>query len=570
MRRSATRPARGLACLALALLGSVGCDPKAGFESAAGAIDPNQKSYIDGPGSRLAAGPFNTVGIDLDVDTQVHLLARRRDDQGTSMTLFGQDAQTGCTIAPNAATWFASKPAAKPYRLLPFFSARDEYGMGTLKFSTIDCQVEPYEIDNALGPSEPELGQGFLVRQGGGLVLADPWQQTTTPIVTEFRRLLPAGSRLLIWGDSQLIAFDKDLSELARFGNHVTAVTDLGFLGGAFAVEDDDGLHTLTVDWDAQGFAFTSIDPDACALGSATSDVDWVTVHSPCSDDHLVAELLDPSGSTEVQRVPLAVRADSRTAKIEPLAYTGGTSPVDLVAYYLEDVDPASGLGTLFATAANGAIMQVGTNAALERAFLLGKGEPWTGVALVNVQAGLGQLVRWAWDGSEETLAENVDRAASASGILADYDGHSGNVLTVDMHGDTAVEQVGAPPFNTTLRSINYGWALRLEHFDGVTGDLTLAKDLSRSSAYETVAARVPPNQYQFTTIVPLPGFAYIGDFNEKTQTGTLFVQNLQLGSTLTVAKNVSDFVATNYPLPGLLYAVPIGNDAGLWFARAK
>jgi len=568
MRRSATRPARGLACLALTLATSLGCDPKAGFESAAGAIDPNQKSYVDGPGSRLAAGPFNTVGIDLDVDTQVHLLARRRDDQGASMTLFGQDAQTGCTIAPNAATWFASKPAEKPYRLLPFFSTRDAHGVGTLKFSTIDCKVEPYEVDNALGPSEPELGQGFLVRQGGGLVLADPWQQSTTPIVTEFQRLLPAGSRFLIWGDSQIIAFDKDLSEIARYGNHVTAVTDLGFLGGAFAVQDDDGLHTLTVDWDAQGFVFTTVDPKACALGPTSSDMDWVTVHSPCSDEHLVAELIDPSGSTAVQRLPFAVQTDSRTAKIERFADTVNNHPDDLAAYYLEDVDPATGLGTLSAVTADGALLQVGTNAALERAFLLAKDDPWTGVALVDVQAGLGRLVRWAWDGSEETLAENVSRAASAAGILADYDGHSGNALTVDMHGNTAVQQVGAPAFNTTLRSINYGWALRLEHYDGVTGDLTLAKGLS--TTYQTVASRVPPNQYQFTTIVPLPGFAYLGDFSEKTQTGTLFVQNLDLGSTLTVAKNVSDFVATNYPLPGLLYAVPIGKDAGLWFARAK
>src|SRR3954471_12239095 len=110
MRLDSRRQATGLACAAW-LLGCVSaCDPKAGFESAAGAIDPNVKSYIDGPGTRLAAGQFSTIGIDFDVDTQVHLLARRRDDLGTTMTLFGQDAQSGCTISPNVATWFAAKP----------------------------------------------------------------------------------------------------------------------------------------------------------------------------------------------------------------------------------------------------------------------------------------------------------------------------------------------------------------------------------------------------------------------------------------------------------------------------
>src|SRR5450432_284311 len=264
MRLSSRRQATGLACLTLSLWWSIGCDPKAGFESAAGAIDPNEKSYVDGRGTRLTSGPFNTVGIDCDLDTQVHLLARRRDDLGTSMTLFGQDAQTGCTIAPNSATWFAYKPAAKPYRLLPFFESRDATGAGTLRFSSIDCKIEPYSLDHAFGPSDPELEQGFLVRQGGGLVLADPWSATTTPIVTDLQRLLPIGPRFLVWGDSQVIAFDRDLGELARFGNHVTAITDLDF-GGAYAVLDDDGLHALIPDSNGQDFSFKTIDPEACA-----------------------------------------------------------------------------------------------------------------------------------------------------------------------------------------------------------------------------------------------------------------------------------------------------------------
>ncbi len=566
MRLSSRRQTTGLACLALSLGSGIACDPKAGFESAAGAIDPNEKSYIDGPGARLTAGPFNTVGIDFDLDTQIHLLARRRDDHGTSMTLFGQDAQTGCTIVPNSATWFASKPSAKPYRLLPYFESRDATGAGTLHFSSVDCKIEPYSLDNAFGPSAPQLEQGFLVRQGGGLVAADPWSGTTTSVVTDLRRLIPIGSRFLVWGDSQVIAFDSDLTELARFGKNVTAVTDLDF-GSDFAVQDDDGLHALIPDWSGPGFSFKLIDPDACALGTTGADVAWVVVHSPCSDDHLVAESIDPTGVEDVQRLPFAAQADSQSAKIVRFS-TSTASSTDLVVYYLKDLDPSTGLGTLFAAKPDGQPVEVGTSAAIERAFLLEKGSAWTGFALVDVQAGLGRLVRWQWDGVQETLAENVDRTANVPGFLANYDGHAGDVLSVDVHGDTAVQQSGAPPFSTTLRSSDYEWAVRLEHFDGVTGDLTLAKGLD--SSFETVARRVPPNQYQFTTIIPLPGFAYLGNYDETSLTGTLFVQNLTLGSTLTVAKNVSDFVATNYPLPGILYAIPVGQNAGIWFARAK
>ncbi|HWZ91865.1 MAG TPA: hypothetical protein VNW92_23540, partial [Polyangiaceae bacterium] len=459
MRLDSRRSAAGLACLALLLGGGVACDPKAGFESAAGGIDPNEKSYIDGPGSRLAAGPFNTVGIDFDADTQVHLLARRRDDLDTSMTLFGQNAETGCTIAPNTSTWFAMKPATKPYRLLPYFESRDASGAGTLRFSSIDCKVEPYTLDNALGPADPELDRGFLVRQGGGLVLADPWDATTIPIVSDLRRLIRIGSEFLVWGDSQVIAYDNDLNELGRFGNHVIAMTDLDN-GAAFAVEDDDGIHALILDWNGPNFSYDIVDKDACALGP-TNQFGWVVVHSPCSDDHLVAENFGVPGAPALERQAFNAEGDSRSATIEG---EPGQAPSTLTAYYLEGVDASTGLGTLFATQPDGPALQIGVNAALERALSLQESTSWAGVALVDVQAGLGRLVRWAWDGTEETLAENVDRAATGPGILANYDGHTGDVLSLDTQGDVSTVQTGAPPFNTTLRGNDYTWALRLEH----------------------------------------------------------------------------------------------------------
>jgi hypothetical protein len=567
MRLDSRRQATRLACSALLLLCNDACDPKAGFESAAGAIDPNQKSYVDGPGSRLAAGPFNTVGLDFDLDTDVHLLARRRDDLGTSMTLFGPSAQNGCTIAPNTSTWFASKPATKPYRLLPYLESRAANGLGTLRFSSVDCKVEPYTLDNALGPIDPPIDRGFLVRQGSGLVLADPWNGTTEPIVSDLRRLILVGSQFLVWGDAQLITFDNDLNVLGRFGNHVTAITDLDY-GAAFAVEDDDGLHSLILDWNGPSFSFDTVDAEACALGPISDELGWVTVHSPCSDGHLLAESIDLSGGVTAKQLAFGVAADSRFAKIAGANSTGAATT--LLAYYLEDVDASSGLGTLFAVKPDGEPLQIGVNAALERAISIRESATWAGVALVDVQAGLGRLVRWAWDGTEETLAENVDQASTGPGLLANYDGHAGDVLSLDIQGNVSIVENGAPPFNTTARSNNYTWALRLEHFDGVTGDLALAQSQGPGASFETVARGVPVNQYQFMTVVPLPGFAYIGDYDEQSLTGTLFVQNLTLGSTLTVAEHVSDFIATNYPLPGILYAVPVGQNAGLWFARAK
>jgi hypothetical protein len=566
MRLRSNGPVAALACAALSL---AACDPKAGFESAAGAIDPNQKSYIDGPGTRLAAGSFNTVGIDFDLDTQIHLVARRRDDHGASLTIFGQDAQSGCSISPNAATWFAAKPATKPYRLLPFFDSRDQSGVGTLHFSSIDCKVEPYALDNALGPIDPELDVGFLVRQDGGLVLAAPWNATTTPLVSQLKRITRIGSQFLVWGDSQLIVYDRDFNEQTRFGSNVSALVEINY-SSAFAVEDDAGVHSLLLDSDGQDLTFNTVDADACGLGSNAAAFGWVSVHSPCSDAHLVALGIDAFDSTDVLRFPFGVQADSRLAKIQgvPIPTTSGLLST-VSAYYLQDVDPSTGLGTLFAAKpGDDTAVQIGENAALDRAISVAERSGWSGVALVDIQNGLGRLVRWNWDGTQETLAENVDRAATGASYLANYDGHAGDQLSLDIQADVSVVQSGAPPFNSTILSGDGAWALRLGEYDGITGDLLLAQGLG--SSYAAVAHGVATNQYQFTTIIPLPGFAYLADYDEKSLTGTLFVDNLALGSTLTVAHGVSDFVATSFPLPGILYAVPLGANAGLWFARAK
>jgi hypothetical protein len=546
--------------LAWALSSGVACNPKAGLESAAGAIDPDEKSYVDGPGSRLTSGPFESVGLDFDADTGVHLLARRRDDQGQSMTIFGQDAQNGCTISPNAATWFASKPASAPIRLLPFFDSLDATGTGTLRFSSIDCVVAPYSLDDAKQPIELDLEQGFLVRQGGGLVLANPWAGTTTTLVSSFQRLIETGSLFLVWGDAQVIAFDGNATEIARFGNNVANFVEVN---GSYAVEDDDGVHSLSLNRGGDGFTFKTTDTDACAMSAAADAFsDWVLVHSPCSDQHLVAERVDPLA--ELSRLPFATEADSRFAKVEGFSESA-SSLSQATAFYLTNVDPATNLGTLFVAQPDGEPLQLGTNATLLHSALFRPSPTWAGCALIDIQNGLGRLIGWNWDGTSQTLAENVDLAAVVPGILANFDGHAGDVLGLDASGSVVVEQSGSPPFDSTEGDL--GSSLRLEHFDGTVGALTYAEGLG---PFQAVAQRVPPDEYEFLTIVPLPGFAYLESYDEKSLTGTLSVQNTSLGATSTVAAGVSDFIATNYPLPGLLYAVPSGDNAGIWFARAK
>jgi len=559
--------ANGGAPWLLAFAFALACDPKAGLESAAGSIDPNEKSYIDAPGSRLASGAFATIGIDYDPDTSVHLLSRRRDDGGASITLFGQDTQAGCTIAPNVATWFPGRPAQGTYRLLPYFAARDQNGVGTLHFSSVDCVSEPFTVENALGPVDPMIDSGFLIRQNGALVIANPWAGTTTQVVASLSQVYQLGGQFLVWGDGQVIAFDESLDELGRFGKHVKAVANVDF-EGTFAFEDDDGVSQLVIGYNGDAFRSRLLDQNACALGTNNAALGWVAVHSPCNDAHLVALNVDPAGMADPTRMTFAAEADPSRAVIVGEINQDPSAPA-LAAYYLQNPDPTTQLGDLFAIkSGGGAPLAIGGNAALDRASMLSSASSWAGSAVVDVQNGVGRLVRWDWSGNSETVLEGVARSASVPGVLANFNGVAGDLYTVDSTGMATLFQSGSPPFNTTLRNSDFSSALRLEHYDGTVGELTLATGVGAS--FTAVAERVPSNQYQFTSIVPLPGFAYIADYDGTTRTGTLYVQNTALGATSTIAKGVSDFVATNYPLPGILYAVPAGSNAGLWFARAK
>ncbi len=560
--------ANGGAPWLLALAFVAACDPKAGLESAAGSIDPDEKSYIDGSGSLLAPGAFASIGIDYDPETSVHLLARRRDDGGQSMTLFGQDAQTGCTIAPNVATWFPGTPAQKPYRLLPYFEARDQNGVGTLHFSSIDCKVEPYTVEGAVGLTDPMIDTGFLIRQNGGLVVADPWLGTTTQVVTSLNDVYDLGSEFLVWGDGQVIAFDEAMNELGRFGKNVKTVANVDFEAN-FALEDDDGVSQLVIGGTSASFQLQALDPAACALSMNSALVGEIVVHSPCSDPHLVALDLDPVNTTDPTRVMFDVTADPSNAVIIADTQSTNSTTLAIAAYYLENVDATTGLGQLFAARPGTPGVALGNQAPLDRAsVLVSASDGWAGTALVDVQNGVGRLLRWKWDGTTETLLQGVARSTSVTGVLANYDGVAGDLYSLDASGEPTLVENGAPPFNTTLRNGDFSQALRLEQWDGTVGELTLANGAEAS--FSAAAEHVPANQYQFTNIIPLPGFAYLGDYDRTAAAGTLVVQNTALGATSTVASGVSDFVATNYPLPGVLYAVPAGQNAGIWFARAK
>jgi hypothetical protein len=237
----------------------------------------------------------------------------------------------------------------------------------------------------------------------------------------------------------------------------------------------------------------------------------------------------------------------------------------------LTDVDPATGLGTLFVTQETGDAVQLGSHAPLFASMTTDPTSAWAGFAMVDVQGGLARMIHWNWDGTTEVIAENVDLNAAVDGFLTNYNGHSGDIAGIGGGANLSVVQKGSPDFDTLVYSSDYQWELHLENYDGISGDLMFAEEGKwQIGSFNVAASRVPPHEYQQLSLLSLNGFAYVGDYDERALTGTLFVRNVALGSTTSVASHVSDFAPTFYPFPGLLYAVPSGDNAGIWFARAK
>ncbi|HEY2407806.1 MAG TPA: hypothetical protein VGI10_17480 [Polyangiaceae bacterium] len=556
------------------------CNPAAGFQNAADAINPAEKSYIESPGSQLTTGPYDTVGVDVDLDTQVHLLARRRD-QANSIMLFGQYAQQGCRIAPNFLTWFVARPAQDPTRLLPYFETRDGTGVGRLRFSTIDCQLDPMTVENAHDPFGIDLKSGFLVPIGNGLAVVDPWHASTKTLLQKYYGLVQVAAPLILWGDDQIVSYDDDMNELGRFGNVVVgaAVDGVdGTIGLQDSVQNPDQTTTNVVERivpptdPSTPLVVETMLSDACDMqGYDMYNNGWVLVHSPCSATNVTGLYLGNSPITS----PAMARTASFPTDVETwnarifTATTDGKAN-DLTLFYLQDVDATSGLGTLYARRqADAAPVKLGDQASLTLVKLLPASPPDSGMpagtAIVDAAGGLARWVAWNWDGTVQTLAENVYFDGSFSDIVANYDGTSGDAMSWSASGPVTTAH-GVPPLNTTESSSSYPYTAHLEQYDGKNGDLMVINN----GATQAVGARVPLNSYQFLDPLPMPGIAYLTNWDDSSSTGTLIAQNLRLGAQTTIASGVSAFTPTGYPLPGILFAVPQGSSAGIWFAQAK
>jgi hypothetical protein len=552
------------------LLSLVGCDPTAGLSDSANAALPETKRYFDGRGTQVAEGPWNRVVVDLDADTLYHVGARRLDDDPPTFHLFGKDARDGCEVTPNAGTWLMGKPDAAPFRVLPFLESIDERGRGRLRFTDLDCQVQPLEIEDAGRPYGQLYDNGYLVPTKRGFTFADPWRGESRELATDLKDILLWQDAVLVWTDGELRSFSEQFEPGATWGNELVAA--IGLTAQDFLVEDADGLHHVTLDHQTLEISATPVLEGACRLQQSPLLVNddegrWLVAEQPCGNPRPTLLHVDADTFETLDTFELPFEADARYAR--PLI--AGFSDDDLKpvgALYLTDVE--DGYGTLWVWRADlEAPFRLGERASLDSVVLDSNLATRDGIANVNYRR-IGayeayDLAYFRWDGDVQIVAERVVRNTSSGELLVDFDGVAGDIAAFTDDG-YRVYLSDVPP--SSGESISYTGDLhfaRVDEFDGAAGRLLLG---SAVRTWAPLAEEVPPESVRFAWF--MPALLFIEDWNAERNTGSLVAYNYELDARTTIAEGVSSYDLTGYPWDGVVYAVPSGKQRGVWFSKAK
>jgi hypothetical protein len=554
------------------LLPLFGCDPTSGFADTAGAALPTIKRYFDGPGQRVADGPWHRVVVDLDADTLYHVGARRVDDEEPTFHLFGADAKDGCSVTPNVATWLMGKPTAAPYRVLPYLESSDERGRGRLRFTTLDCEVQDLAVEGAGRPYPRLYDRGYLVPTGQGYTFADPWSGEARVVAETVHRVLAWESPALLWADGKLKSFSDQFEEGAELGQNVAAVVQLN---AHFLIEDDAGLQRVSFDRESLALGSEPVLPGACHLQRSPSswsnrDGVWLAMEMPCGNPKPSLVQIDEEVNV-VQQHQLDFEADARQSRALGILGDDEGGPAPLTTLYLTDV-AEDGRGTLWAWREGApAPIQLGERAELDSVIASLPSTGWDGLARINYQqVGSYTVFDWVhfrWSGETELIAANVLQSSSSGRVLVNFDGVAGDVPQFDEDGLHVVAEDVPPNVDDALSYIGARRYARVDRFDGDSGRLLLT-DPERSLGFEELGSGVTPDGARFSWF--MPALVFLEGWDSERKTGSLVAYNYELEARSTIAEGVSSFDLTSYPWDGIIYTVPYGRERGLWFSRAK
>ncbi|HET9934368.1 MAG TPA: hypothetical protein VFQ35_26880 [Polyangiaceae bacterium] len=533
----------------------LGCNLEEGLRKTPTVLSPDEVAAIEGPGKRLLAGNFHGL------TTRWGRLVMRKVD-GPKNTLVSVDPQheSSCELenaerfAYASTGWVAYSDAASNFT--------------EIHFAAEDCTALPAVVSNASMPYDvTEDGEAVMVI-GSALVAVDPVTEQRRVLADPYTSVQQLGSRdqkgyvwLVKQGD-QFIEFDWNWKELSRVGEKVGG---LAFVSSppTLAFEDNGKLNRMSVDADGK-LSISLIAEDGCRPRTASSTN--FAYLSPCNEPtlHTVS-----GRGTDVDWGALGVQPE------QAVALPKGTSGIQLL--FLRDIDPNVGTGSLWLLDAPGGEPQK----LAEHADLgwVQAAKDDSIYALVDIENDLGKVVHFAKDGSTEELVTEVPRNGNNQfyyGRQFWFFAHPQSDGTSELVRICALAScdgnAGAPAVQSIARGVpDWGFASALDsNHVAVLHDVSKGRGTLSTDSGALVAEGVP--QGGFAALYPImkQGIAYLTHYDSERAVGTLEYWNLELDARGTVAENVSEFMRADWPYMGIVYLVPSGDNAGLWYARGK
>jgi hypothetical protein len=585
----------------------LGCVPKT--EAVADLLD-GAHSYVEFPGQRLLSGRLSAFGLD-------------RSDAGTvalglrdgRLVIAPFEGGSECDAGPAA-----SVASSQYYRLrvnasqpkVPFLETRDSGGRGPLKFTDHHCSVVPMEpLQDAVLP----LNDGIDASLSRYLVLGEGLE----PPLSGFRRLYECLPWLATPGCLPLaevsrleftqkaawsIELDRDPENVQALGALANSLvrrgSSAGFTEFAYGVTelaiqraDDqvafiDSRGLLVIDGRGLGLP-EQIETDACSLHASRGLLRSTafSYRAPCDSGALV--VYDPKTKQRVElagsgQPPALVTPDYFSDRLafylsEAVAPPSGTN--DRLRYYSAETAVPHLAGTLWAERLGSGLPVRGPERALLASVV------WTGreaLAIADFDGTTGRYVRWNVDSGElfEIAQGVVD--FDFGWVLSDFDGTAGTLRQLFPDFSSGVLAYGVPDrgsqplfqgsclvasCNSELLSNTIKWAV-LSEYDGETGTLLLFTRPADGPGYgqpELIERNIPAGGYGL--LHEGDALLYLKDYSASTGSGELNARFVRTADTFAVP-NVDRFYETSSPDPAILYSVPDGPKAGIWYARLR
>ncbi len=556
------------------------CDLADSLTDVGGALTNPDAALLDSPGRKLASGAYRNLLVDGSLESGGHVVAIRTDRDESEVAILPYLDGDGCFVSPGIAVErISSRVDVELPGMLAVQRNANENGRGEITFVDFECntidQLENASIPEIAFPTGNERGL-FSFADDGDLYFVDARSQDIDVIASNVSVARTSGQDVWTIEGGELVGRDSRFNEFCRVGTGVQEFVVAGGTRITAAFRDEDGVST----W-SEGDGVVHISDDACGLFSFGGDT--VAYTEPCGAGVPRVYTLGARIGAEAEFITIAVPPDVVNLERSSVQWGQGNRPSEVLLTLSDPEQVGNRLvrATLpeEPTEVDG-LYQLELEELSSRSAVIRSGRiylDWDGVTGTLVEPDRDE------DGLTSGLVEIAPRVAqipgidpySQSGMLTHFEDGLGQLRKYWKEGDEVRSEVIAedvPVQTQTRESEESGgnrWLFVADSRDGSTGSLYLAT--ARSGTGPPSTRKIAEDVYVDTgRFLDQPSAVAYLEKQSGSDYAALRVWLIDAELTLTINTAVSEYRTVPWPAAGILYAVPDGDDRGLWFSKAR